>query len=292
MQGQLDVLDQAIGWARQAGLKVMLDLHGAPGSQNGFDNSGKRGDIRWTQGATVQQTLDALRGLARRYAPQTDVVTAIELLNEPFSFSLSLATIQQFYYDGWGTIRDSSASTLVVLHDAFRAPQSWNGFETSGFNAVALDTHQYQIFSPGENARSPAEHVRAACDLSRGGGPLTGLDKPTFVGEWTGAQTDCAFWLNGVGRGARYDGTFPGSYPIGSCDGKRTGTVAGLSADDKRNIRQFTEAQLDAYDRVGGWIFWTWKNEAAPEWHLRDLIAEGLFPQPLSDRQFPGQCGY
>lgn len=28
VQGQLEVLDQAIGWAKNAGLKVMLDLHG------------------------------------------------------------------------------------------------------------------------------------------------------------------------------------------------------------------------------------------------------------------------
>lgn len=28
VQGQLPVLDQAIGWARTAGLKVLLDLHG------------------------------------------------------------------------------------------------------------------------------------------------------------------------------------------------------------------------------------------------------------------------
>ena len=28
VQGQLDVLDKAIGWASSAGLKVMLDLHG------------------------------------------------------------------------------------------------------------------------------------------------------------------------------------------------------------------------------------------------------------------------
>lgn len=28
VRGQLDVLDRAIGWARDAGLRVMLDLHG------------------------------------------------------------------------------------------------------------------------------------------------------------------------------------------------------------------------------------------------------------------------
>ena len=28
VQGQLAILDNAIGWAKEAGLKVMLDLHG------------------------------------------------------------------------------------------------------------------------------------------------------------------------------------------------------------------------------------------------------------------------
>lgn len=31
VQGQLPILDQAIGWARTAGLRVMIDIHGAPG---------------------------------------------------------------------------------------------------------------------------------------------------------------------------------------------------------------------------------------------------------------------
>ena len=28
-------------------MRVMMDLHGAPGSQNGFDNSGRRGEVNW-----------------------------------------------------------------------------------------------------------------------------------------------------------------------------------------------------------------------------------------------------
>ena len=41
VQGAYEWLDKAIGWAGDNGLKVLIDLHGAPGSQNGFDNSGK-----------------------------------------------------------------------------------------------------------------------------------------------------------------------------------------------------------------------------------------------------------
>ncbi len=305
VQGQLPILDKAIGWARSAGLKVMIDLHGgmlsacwgdcqavkltialAPGSQNGFDNSGRYGSINWQQGNTVSQTLNAIRGLAQRYASQTDVVTTIELLNEPLGPVLNLNDIKKFYYDGWGTIRDSNGDTAVTIHDAFQdVVDYWNGFMNvqSGVNHVILDTHQYQIFDQGQVSQSPSQHVSSAC--AYGVNKLSHVDKWTVVGEWTGAQTDCAKWLNGLGKGARYDGTLSGSSYVGSCNGKYTGTVAGLSADDKFNLRHFIEAQLDAYERRTGWFFWTWKTESAPEWHMKDLLANGLFPQPLTSRQ-------
>lgn len=158
----------------------------------------------------------------------------------------------------------------------------------AGTNNVLLDTHIYQIFSPDEVARSPSQHISAACG---NGAKLAGTDKWTVVGEWTGAQTDCAKWLNGLGKGARYDGTFPDSYKVGDCSGKYEGTVAGLSSADKENLGRYVEAQMDAYEKHTGWIFWTWKTESAPEWSLKDLIAGGLFPQPLTSRKYPGQCG-
>ena len=34
--GQLPYLESAVQWAGNYGLKVIIDLHGAPGSQNGF----------------------------------------------------------------------------------------------------------------------------------------------------------------------------------------------------------------------------------------------------------------
>jgi glucan 1,3-beta-glucosidase len=36
IQGQLPYLRNAVGWAARYGLKVVIDLHGAPGSQNGY----------------------------------------------------------------------------------------------------------------------------------------------------------------------------------------------------------------------------------------------------------------
>jgi len=292
VQGQLPILDQAIGWARTAGLKVLLDVHGAPGSQNGFDNSGRYGPIDWQSGDNVPNTLTAIQNLANRYADQTDVVTAIELLNEPANWGIDMDALKQFYYDGWGNVRNANGQTAVVIHDAFENVQSyWNGFMNgaSGVNNVILDTHIYQIFSQDQVAMKPCDHVQNACT----NGPLlAGTDKWTIVGEWTGAQTDCAKWLNGLGKGARYDGTLPASSTgyFGSCDGKYTGTVDTLSDVDKTNLEYYVEAQLDAYEQHSGWIFWAWKTESAPEWHFQNLTRAGLIPQPLTSRKHPGQC--
>ncbi|KAK6583422.1 hypothetical protein PZA11_004498 [Diplocarpon coronariae] len=291
VQGQLPYLDRAVGWARKHRLKVMLDLHGAPGSQNGFDNSGRAGSINWQSGDNVKNTVAAIRQLAERYAGQKDVVTAIQLLNEPANWGNDMSQVKQFYYDGWGTIRDSNPDTAVVIHDAFLDPQSyWNGFmnQASGVNHVILDTHIYQIFSPGEVARKPCEHVQVACAA---GPRVKNTDKWTVVGEWTGAQTDCAKWLNGLGKGARYDGTLAGNTGYhGSCQTKYEGTVDGLLAVDKVNMEYYVEAQLDAYEQHAGWIFWAWKTESAPEWDFRNLTRAGIIPQPLTSRKHPGQC--
>jgi len=291
VQGQLPYLDQAIVWARNHGLKVMLDLHGAPGSQNGFDNSGKKGPIQWQSGNNVPETVEAIRNLASRYASQSDVVTAIQLLNEPANWGNDMGQVKKFYYDGWGTVRDFNKDTAVVIHDAFLDPQSyWNGFMNfeSGVNDVILDTHIYQIFTDDLISLKPCAHVQNACSNIP---KLSGTDKWTIVGEWTGAQTDCAKWLNGLGRGARYDGTFEeGKGYYGDCQKKYQGTVDGMLDVDKVNMEYYIEAQLDAYESHSGWIFWAWKTESAPEWNFRDLTRAGIIPQPLTSRKHPGQC--
>lgn len=281
VQGAYEHLPDIVQWAGNNGLTVMIDLHGAPLSQNGFDNSGKRGPVGWTQGDSVQQTRNALDRIRDDYA-NNPTVSSIELLNEPMGPQLDMNVVRQFYYDGWGSLRDSPVA--VVFHDAFMGVTSWNEFG-AGMQNLVLDTHHYEVFSSGELQMSPGEHISTACGF---GGQMASTNKWTIAGEWSGAQTDCAKYLNGRGVGARYDGTFnkdgQGSSYIGSCDRKTSGSVNGLSGDEKNNIKQFIAAQIAAYEKAAGWIFWCWKNEAAPEWHFRDLVAGGLVPQPLDSQ--------
>jgi glucan 1,3-beta-glucosidase len=146
-QGAAPYLDAAIDWARETELKIWIDLHGAPGSQNGFDNSGHKVTTPgWQQGDTVAQTLSVLRNISAKYAqPQyQDVVVAIEILNEPLSPVLNFDELQQFYRDGFGTVRNTS-DTPVVLHDGFLSASTWNNFSTpedSKSQNLIIDHHE------------------------------------------------------------------------------------------------------------------------------------------------------
>jgi len=199
--------------------------------------------------------------------------------------------LKQYYYDSWGVVREASQDTTVVLHDGFMPTESWNGFmsESSGVWYVMMDTHHYEVFDYGMLGMDAASHVSTACGFVSD--HVLHSDKWTVVGEWTGAMTDCAKYLNGKGIGARYDGTFAGSNgAIGTCAGKSVGTVSGLSDEDRANIRRFIEGQLDAYEKGSGWLYWTWTTEGAPEWDMKQQLAAGVFPNPVTSRQFPGQC--
>jgi len=281
--GAYEWLGKALDWAGAAGLKVIIDLHGASGSQNGFDNSGRYGAVNWGQGDSVAHTLKVLNKIRDDHAKHP-AVSAIQLLNEPLGPALNMDVVRQFYMDGWGNLRDSNVG--IVFHDAFQGVTSWNNWGSGMWNLV-LDTHHYEIFDNGQVAMSPSDHVRTACDF---GNQMASNNKWTIAGEWTGAQTDCAKWLNGLGKGARYDGTLSGSTSHGSCNGKYSGTVDGLSTDDKNNIKQFIQAQLEGYEKAAGWVFWTWKTEGAPEWDMQALLRGGLFPKPVTSRLLPNQC--
>ncbi|KAI9855839.1 MAG: exo-1,3-beta-glucanase [Vezdaea acicularis] len=291
VQGAADYIDAAIDWARALGLKIWIDLHGAPGSQNGLDNSGRKGGIYWEEDQFVKLTLSVLNQISQKYAQPDyqDVVVAIELLNEPMGPTLDDVKLKQFYYDGFGQVRAVS-DTAVVLHDAFLSPAYWNGILTpqdSNAQNVLMDHHEYQIFELDNIRWSNTEHAQKACSLVD---TYRVSDKWVVVGEWTGAMTDCASALNGYGIGARYDGTYPGSSYVGSC--ATINFLEQWSQQLKDHTRRYIEAQLDTFEqKTNGWIFWTMKTEGSPEWDAFRLIDAGIFPQPLNDRKFPPVCG-
>lgn len=290
VQGAAPYVDAAIDWARSLGLKVWIDLHGAPGSQNGFDNSGQRTDnvLFTVLPETVDHMVGVLSQVSEKYArPEYyDVVVAIEFVNEPLTPRVDVGRLKDFYRRAYDNLR-RTGDTAAVLSDGFLSASAWNGFLSpgDGYNVI-VDHHVYQVFTPDQVAWPRSRHRNEVCNRIGG---YTGADKWVVVGEWSAAMTDCAGFLNGYGVGSRYEGTYPGSARVGSCGGINSIETWDRSLRD--DTRAYIEAQLTSYERfTRGWIFWNFKTEASPEWDLFRLVDAGIFPQPLTDRRFDHPC--
>ena len=59
--GCIEELDKAFNWAEKYSLQILIDLHTAPDSQNGFDNGGISGVCKWLQNAILQWILRKLK---------------------------------------------------------------------------------------------------------------------------------------------------------------------------------------------------------------------------------------
>ncbi|KAG6865772.1 hypothetical protein C0991_011969 [Blastosporella zonata] len=138
-----------------------------------------------------------------------------------------------------------------------------------------------------ENQRTNAQHIQSACSW---GSSLSSFSLWVVVGEWTPAATDCAKYLNGRGKGSRYDGSFPGSTRVGSCTGL-TGSASTFSTAYKTFLRQYWEAQTSTFEQGQGWIQWAWKTEIADEWSYQAGLANGWIPQNPTTRAYPTICG-
>lgn len=283
---------QALNWAKAHGLHVIVDIHGAPGSQNGFDNSGQRtGNPTWgNDDSTVQRTLDIIRFLLENAGGLIDVM---ELLNEPTAYRSGIPDVLRgFWQDGYDVVREAVGNgTQVMIGDGFLGVEAWEDFLTyPSAQGVFMDFHEYQIFNYDQIDLSQSDHINLSCQVLDELRTYEQSNIFTIIGEWSNAITDCAKWLNGRGVGARWDGTWqPGQQTFGSCDGY-TGSMANFSSSYKTFLRQYWESQVSIGEAIHGWVFWTWKAENADDWSYQKGLEGGWIPQDPTNRQYPNLC--
>lgn len=232
-------------------------------------------------------TLRVLNDISKyAQAQYQDVVIGIELLNEPLLSVLDPTAVRDFYTSGYNLMR-SVSDTPVLLHDGFFSLDYWNGFLSwpQAWNVV-MDHHEYQVFDNYLLGLTPDQHNQQVCASVNW---FANSDKWTIVGEWSAALTDCAVNLNGRFNGARYEGSFAGGTWRGSC--AQINDISQWSQGQKDAYRHYIETQIEYYERkTNGWIFWNFKTEGAPEWDLFKLLDAGVFPQPITARNFPVAC--
>ncbi|KAJ1937670.1 hypothetical protein FBU59_004682, partial [Linderina macrospora] len=158
--------------------------------------------------------------------------------------------------------------------------EQWGDLVRAGWTNVYLDTHIYHVFDDGLLQLNDQQHVEKACSDGNRLAPFN-YRTPTIVGEFSMATTDCAGWLNGFQRGARWDGTYLRGSPIvsgGSCAGQED--MSTWSPEKKAAVSRLARAQLQAYEKANGWVFWNFKTEASDAWNYIKLANAGIIPNP------------
>lgn len=290
---------RAIEWAREYGLRVNLDLHGVPGSQNGWAHSGHQGSINWLNGANGdlngQRSLDIHNQLSQFFAQPRykNVVTFYGLVNEPKMISMDTPSkVITWNEQAISLVRANGITQQIVFGDGFLALTAWNStMKSTGDSALMLDTHQYQIFDVGQLKLTHANRINLACSgwtgiMTVSNSNATGWG-PTINGEWSQADTDCTPNLNNLGAGSRWAGTLntptvnvttPScASPPCSC-APANADPSTYTASYKTFLKMYAEAQMHSFEQAQGWFYWTWKTESATQWSWKLGMAAGILP--------------
>jgi len=278
---------RGIEWARKHGLRVNLDLHGLPGSQNGWNHSGRQGPIGWLNGTdgdlNAQRSLDVHDRLSKFFAQDRyrNVISHYGLANEPRMTYLSPSAVIAWTQSAYSLVRANGVAddVIVVFGDGFMGLGNWQG-KLQGLADLALDVHQYVIFNNAQVVFNHSAKIRYACDgwseqTTESMDTATGFG-PTLVAEWSQADTDCAPYLTNVGWGNRWTGTYDSGdadtqaltprcpTTDSRCECTDANADAGAWSDSyKQFLLMFAEAQMASFEKGWGWFYWVWDTEDA-----------------------------
>ena len=300
--GCIEELDKAFNWAEKYDIQILIDLHTAPLSQNGFDNGGICGVCKWSQTPEeVDFVLNVLEKLAKRYG-QRKGLFGITPINEPITDPMwttmdvphryapvdaemaagsapnTMEFLRDFYARAYDhihpNIRDDA---FVVFHDAFRL-KDWKNFLTQEkyIGNVMLDTHQYlmvaEAYGCEQTLNGYIKYIQEnyAKDIAE-----VQEYVPIVCGEW------CLFNSLAVGVDTKGGQT--------ALNGMDFTESEGLTPEKKRFLyEQLANAQLAAWENGSGYFYWSYKllldptNEANWRgwdcWDLGKSVDLGWFP--------------
>ncbi|PPD72700.1 hypothetical protein GOBAR_DD30402 [Gossypium barbadense] len=252
--GTLEALDNAFSWAEDYSIKCIIDLHAAPGSQNGMEHSASRdGTTGWpTSSDYISQTLHVIDFLASRYAKHPAFL-GIELLNEPSAAEVPLDMLVSYYKQGYEVVRKYSPSAYVIICQRIGSADPLELYQADiGSHNLVVDLHYYNLFDTFFVNLSAIDNIQFIYKsreaqlqaLNGANGPLV------FIGEWVNE------W--------------------------------NVTSGSQSEYQDFGRAQLEVYNAASfGWVYWTLKNDRKHwdfEWNIRNnylRLSNILNPSPF-----------
>ena len=270
--GCIEELDKAFNWAEAYGLQVLIDLHTAPLSQNGFDNGGISGVCKWAQNPEeVEFVLTVLERLAKRYGTRKGL-WGIEIINEPVTENMwkimnvperypavdpelaegsgpvTLDFLKKFYKEAYDRIRAyMPEEKYVVIHDGFEL-KAWKDYmQEEKYKNVVLDTHQYLMVAESNGCEQTVEGY-------------TTYIKEHFKKDIEEMENYfpviCCVWCLFNSLACGWD-TKGGQSVLNGLDGE---VESAVTAEEKKKIYQaVAEAQLAAWNAGSGYFYWSYK---------------------------------
>ena len=176
-----DRLDWFVQNCSQRGMYVILDMHGAFGSQNGMDHSGEINDGKqlYYNQSNKDKTLNLWKKIAEHFKGNP-AVAAYDILNEPGIKAAATYSLHwDFYNEIYNTIRSKDSNHIIIMEscwDADNLPRP----SQYGWTNVAYEYHYYPWSAQNSSDAQKSYFSSKVSDIAN-----HNYGVPTFVGEFT-----------------------------------------------------------------------------------------------------------
>jgi endoglucanase len=257
-------IENAVTWSERYGLRILLDLHGAPGGQTGtnIDDSPRGIPELFMDAAYRSQTLDLWAELAQRYR-RREAVLGYDLLNEPLPnewqhrFNDELVAL---YRDLTRVVR-AVDDTHLIMYEGSHWATNWAPLRERFDGNQALQFHRYWC-PPDESSIAPFLATRDA------------LGTPIYMGE--GGENTPA-WIYAATRLYERHGVGWNFWPWKKLD-TRTSPLSAVVPEDWDLIADpaAQPSATDAWRILEAYL----DAVAADRCHPQAAVVDALFARP------------
>ena len=176
-----DRLDWFVQNCSQRGMYVILDMHGAFGSQNGMDHSGEINDGKqlYYNQSNKDKTLNLWKKIAEHFKGNP-AVAAYDILNEPGIKAAATYSLHwDFYNEIYNTIRSKDSNHIIIMESCWDADNLLRPSQY-GWTNVAYEYHYYPWSAQNSSDAQKSYFSSKVSDIAN-----HNYGVPTFVGEFT-----------------------------------------------------------------------------------------------------------
>lgn len=188
-------LDRILEWCKDQDIYCILDLHGCPGSQNGYEHSGEEGEINfWYNETYVDAVVDLWNYVSYHYTIErpdlSPYIASYDIINEPKSNAqVTDKTCWEVFDQIYDAIRENGDLHVITMEGCWSFSTLPNP-DKYGWENVMYSYHWYNWFT---NVL-PYELFYAYQDFSN---ITKNYDVPVLIGEFTFFD-DSEEWTKGL----------------------------------------------------------------------------------------------